>query len=85
MADKPIPEMVERVKRAISPWICAGAYCYFTDDCPCTKIAKAAMKAMREPTEAMAEGSEWIRPRYDDPMPSNTEIWRAMIAAALGE
>lgn len=50
------------------------------------KIARAAIEAMREPTEAMQlEGLAVVckAPVSEAALPR--EVWRAMIAAALGE
>ena len=93
MAIDKIPEMVERVARALADEElpqCGGAnsnafatgrpaWTYFT------RKAKVAIAAMREPTEAMTKGSEWLYPRYDDPHESHEDVWRAMIDAALGK
>lgn len=46
-------------------------------------VARAVIRAMREPTPAMLDGSRWVDPQYDDPLPSGADYWRAMIDAAL--
>jgi len=70
-------EMVERVARALSGWL-HGSPSWES----CFPMARAAIEAMREPTEAMVwagradhltvDGEEWSKP-----------IWQAMIDAAL--
>lgn len=79
-----IPEMVERVAwtiaiwtRGMSPaqWENAGM-----ERKPYYRAALEVLAAWREPTETMTTvGNEW------DCAPQADAVWRAMIAAALGE
>lgn len=67
-------EMVERVARAIESE-CAG--CDPRDFNPFLAAARAAIAAIRDPTEAMVEAAEAsyeVQPR---------KIWRVMCVAAL--
>lgn len=69
-------EMVERVAAAIResrPLDCYAAY---------EQAARAAIEAMREPTEAMV-GEGKAAPTYGDGVSDIPKVWRAMIDAAL--
>lgn len=76
-----VPEMIERVARAMALSIGAG---WLPQPMPQSHLhhwrglARAAMEAMREPTEEMVELWDGVHPPPD-------EIYRAMIAAALGK
>lgn len=87
--------MVERVARAI----CAeGVSCEVGSFSPDSRetltgeplwrsyvsSARAAIAALREPTEAMVEAAESRQLSVHEPLPAET-AWRLMIAAALGE
>ena len=76
--------MIERVARAIA---LADDEDYMEDHCRFDKRAKAALAAMREPTEAMINGG--VRaPNYLEDQSSKRgcgNIYRAMIDAALAE
>jgi hypothetical protein len=70
-------DMVERVMLALSN---AGLDSVTEDD------ARAAIEAMREPTDLMGNGlSKLPREPYKPGSHSATEIWRAMIDAALNQ
>lgn len=85
-------EMVERVARAIAAlrscsleWgpkqpICASCSNArgYSDDVGCMTLARAAIEAMREPTEAM-----WAAHREADKL--GISHWHTMIDAALSE
>ncbi len=74
-------EMVERVARAIAEFDCdlgkAGpADCdEINGNCQCRKLARAAIAAMREPTDAM------VNEAWGTTLAA--AFWRAMIDAAL--
>lgn len=75
-------EMVERVAKAI--WDSPLFFGLITDEKrrdgswhDCTALARAAIEAMREPTDEMVLASEAIDAVYP------SEHWRAMIDAAL--
>lgn len=73
-------EMIERVARALAK---QDAYPDLPNE-PAwpgwREVARAAIAAMREPTEAMR-----IKGRYANEMSDATATWRAMIDAALLE
>lgn len=80
-------EMVERVARAISPktWddpVCGGL---------AKEAARAAIEAMREPTEAMMKAGEACDEMWDEftatpKHAASCEVhWQAMITAALSD
>lgn len=74
-------EMIERVARAIEQEI-------GPQDMDFAKIARAAVEAMREPTEAMLEvAQDMYEPVGDRAMwpPEPKDAWPAMIDAALTE
>lgn len=85
MSDAKI-EMIERVARVWADANLDG--CETTMDggnilscvgkCRCREAARAAIEAMREPTDAMAESTHW------GPATGAT-VWRTMIDAALGK
>jgi hypothetical protein len=82
-------EMIERVGQAIHGGDCAVGLEFKIEDA--REIARAAIEAMREPTEAMAkhgyeDASHTLEgmlgyPSYEE---SCANIYRAMIDAALG-
>lgn len=71
-------EMVERVARAIEAKVNEGR-----DFCSAEDVARAAIEAMREPTEAMEEAALDVRPLMLPDSPR--EVWGAMIDAALNK
>lgn len=89
-------EMVERVARAIASKLetnpdemiedmsCVGSHPAWTEY---EESARAAIEAMREPTEAMRDaGGVVAGSRRDDPdCPTAEAVWSAMISAALKE
>ncbi len=88
-------EMVERIARAVCdqyPGKCCKEYIQ-TERCDrppesAFRIARAAIKAMSEPTEKMLEDSGMVE-GYDidnwtvDADKAHTEWWQAMLTAAL--
>jgi hypothetical protein len=87
---------VERVKRVISVLNpeCAGAFCVYTDpeQCLCGQIARAAIAALREPTEAMiVDGDEQAIEVLNDHTFALKEptlarrVWQKMLDAILNE
>ena len=77
--------MVERVALAscgMMPCLCQHRAGFEGMDV-CLYRARKAIEAMREPTDAMVKGSDWVRPMYDDPIPSPTEYYQAMIDEIL--
>jgi len=83
--DHPDTEMVERVARAMDLAIQAD-HDYGMDVEALTIMARAAIEAMREPTDEMRAAA--IQDIDDDPGYGMHEVmgaWRAMISAALGE
>jgi hypothetical protein len=66
--------MVERVRAALKAVSRDDFWCDYLTDHEAIVYARAAIAAMREPTEAMVNG-------WDDPPCS--EIWRSMIDVAL--
>lgn len=92
----PIPEMVERVARAINPIMADLADMMIGKGAPRENVlellpldqARAAIEAMREPTAAMCEagfpfwGGSYLKHVVRDLIPN---LWRAMIDAALNE
>lgn len=81
-----VESMVERVARAIAGCqqeIGADKWRY------CLPEARAAIEAMREPTDAMIMAAEWAEPEYredDRDMAIQFKAeWRAAIDAALNE
>lgn len=71
-------EMIERVALAISEITVHGD---FSSD----ELARAAIEAMREPTDAMLKAPSAIMGGGFQNSHSDRETWEAMIAAALGE
>ena len=81
-------EIIERVARAIyegrnGPGCRAWGSQPASHQEPYLKDARAAIEAMREPTEAMLDAGKWVSPLYDDPTPAAVEYWETMIEAAL--
>lgn len=76
-------EMVERVARAIDDSLTGEVEMVVAGYFALRAAARAAIEAMREPTDAMVKGSDWVRPMYDDPIPSPTEYYQAMIDEIL--
>ena len=89
-------EMVERVARAISDHDVdcqeRGGWqnCDRPQPCSCRLSARAAIAAMREPTQKMLDAAKINNP--DDPADPNGEceaivryVWRSMIIEALGQ
>jgi len=70
-------DMIERVAKAIN-----DAMIKHGDYKP-DELARAAIAAMREPTEEMYQGVCALNKRWQDS--NSAEIWQAMIDAALGE
>lgn len=71
-------DMIERVAKALSQQLDKDGY--YVD------AARAAIEAMREPTEAMVEAFDtdvdaWISEKIEDPM----HLYKVMIDAALKE
>jgi hypothetical protein len=63
---------------------------YDTDQCDLLAYARAAIEAMREPTEAMHEAGGRIIDEgegypHDKPLPTLRNAYKAMIDAALSE
>ena len=50
-----------------------------------TERLRAAIEAMRIPSEAMKRAADLAEPMYDDPATSGEEYWETMIDAALTE
>jgi hypothetical protein len=84
-------EMIERAEAAVWAAVAKAQerFAYSSPDafaCPdsnpgfAREVARAAIEAMREPTEAMAKGA-WDR--ADDNYLIPEAVWRAMIDAAL--
>jgi hypothetical protein len=76
-------EMVERVARALAdgahcPSQCS-TYCGDKTACVARAAARAAIGAMREPTEAMVAAGDPHTSDFGTP----DGVWRAMITAAL--
>lgn len=92
-------EMVERVARAVYEKIALDPdwddapltedQRVAQDDDPsqeaCRAIARAAIAAMRDPTEGMCLAGQEAKLTIDFGKPPNGGIWRAMIDAALKE
>lgn len=84
-------EMVERVARAMDPMSAKIADMLISKGLKSSDVlgilpmekARAAIEAMREPTEAMVEYALDVRPIMMPDTPR--ELWEAMIDAALGE
>lgn len=81
-------EMVERVAGALHA--AHAEVGWPADECEtCDKLARAAIEAMREPTEAMVCAAECLtsefRTEHDriEVPPGPEEAWQAMIDAAL--
>lgn len=76
-------EMVERVAKAIHALVVDRSR-----DVSSVDLARAAIGAMRQPTEAMVHGA-WFEPvmngRHAVGYAAAYKVWRAMIDAALGE
>lgn len=73
-------EMIERVARAMAALITEPGQHPDSQMPHCLALARAAIEAMREPTEAMlAWGEQWGLP--SDPM--GLKRWQEMIDAAL--
>jgi hypothetical protein len=79
-------EMVEKVARALTGHVCGQCRCSNSSgwanaeaDCACRQAARAAIEAMKEPTQAMVGALN-----YEALCSGNPEDgWRAAIAAAL--
>jgi predicted RNA methylase len=71
-------EMIDRVAREL----CLALYDKDTTFpmVAAQKAARAAIAAMREPTEAMIEGTNYPNTTWDS---GDADVWRAMIDAAL--
>lgn len=88
-------EMIERVAKAICREQCAfmgEPPCWQADglspDCDepgCLALAEAAIVAMRDPTEEMAEAASSARNPWDTILENSVRTWQAMIDAALAE
>ena len=76
--------MIERVARAIVKLRCARTGMGATDNCLLDPEeldeARAAIEAMREPTEAMIKEAAW-----EDGRVTARNVWQAMISEALNE
>ena len=75
-------EMIETVAKALEPKCRA----FGRGDMPmqvAREFARAAIEAMREPTDAMKKAADMARPMYDDPPTSGEDYWDYMIDAAL--
>lgn len=89
-------DMIERVARALAPlaWATLGLSDTLANQATRTaslRRARAAIKAMREPTEAMRQcgvHGQWsgvIEGIPEDERDAATSLWQAMIDAALAE
>ena len=85
-------EMVDRLARAIcDAEACQGLRepfpCDVCDKGGCVTLARAAIGAMREPTEAMIDAiADALMDGHDEPTTGDCAlIWRAGIDAALGQ
>lgn len=79
-------EMVERVARAIGNVLVKdshGECLLIATDEQCTEIARAAIEAMREPTEGMKQSGAMVMPDYDPDVNDAAQCWEAMINEAL--
>jgi len=74
IANRNSDDMIERVARAIAEQNHGSTWDEWIDE------ARAAIEAMREPTEAMINAGD----RTDHDVEA-TMVWRAMIDEALGE
>jgi hypothetical protein len=73
-------EMVERAAAVVSQWMPVDVTLTGTQE---KAIARAVIRAMREPTEAMTlPGAEQL-PDYEPGCDHAASCWRAMIDAAL--
>jgi hypothetical protein len=87
--EEAVSEMVVRVARAIvgeESW----PHCTGMKREAAMFRARAAIEAMREPTEEMKQAGDWMREHLDEePHPheinDSIAIWRAMIDAALAK
>jgi hypothetical protein len=75
--------MIERVARAIGDWDSGRAMVLDANDC--RQIARAALEALREPTEGMLLPGAETLPDYDPGCDDAKNCWQAMIDAALSE
>lgn len=71
--------MVERVARALCPY--KDRPCPWGACSECSQKARAAIKALREPTDEMLKDGGMTEHFNSAP----EEVWSAMISAALGE
>lgn len=71
-------EMVERVARAL-----ANEEGYAYDPVPYNRRARAAIEAMREPTDAMVDAGGWLGGENGVGDSSARVVWTGMIEAAL--
>ena len=86
-------EMADRVARALCAadqvQSCEGdSRCINGDQCPYPVLARAAIEAMREPTEAMIDAAYFPAGESGDSSVSRAdakETWRSMISAALDD
>lgn len=95
MTTPDIPEMIERVAIAIKRAALAGYFTTGSDGMDGYKhVARAAIEAMREPTEAMVRagcgadipGGQWGEPTFRESSIDENDcpvIWAAMLDAAL--
>ncbi len=75
--------MIERIARAIHA---RNWPTYPKDGCTqCEDAARAAVKAMREPTDAMRKAFHIAAPQYDDGPTSGETYWDYAIDAILEE
>lgn len=79
-----VESMIERVARAIRESHANGVHTSYADD------ARAAIAAMREPTDAMVGAAQWAEsePLHEMSMDMGAQFkaeWRAAIDAALSE
>lgn len=77
-------EMIERVARAICAATSPGEPC--ENQCQaCTRDARAAIAAMREPTRAMLRSGFTRRPEFDLGDDTFKRVWQGMVDGALNE
>jgi hypothetical protein len=88
-------EMVERVARAMADFaaegcevtVGGGSIAACVGPCRCRELARTAIAAMREPTEAMVEATKQLYepggPGYRSVHAGDLATWHAMIDAAL--
>lgn len=76
-------EMVKRVMLAIEQFDLDSASGFYEK--ALREATCAAIKAMREPTEAMKRAGTMVMPDYDPSMDDAETCWQTMIDAALAE